>query len=206
MCLSQQQFSADISPKASSVCLAHLFTYQDFDEGTLGLAYVAPSKPDIAGGLCSKGPINRHPFAAFPAAPVFLLHCRPTFITSLSLPPLTFSLYSSPSPSAADLLFVLGFTSLQLFFVFGSTASPSSSSQQRAMYLNTGLTSTKNYGKTILTKVPGAVCVLVCVLVCTNGVLRELILDCKYTLVATLGTAANCLMLLHSSKIWWPSG
>lgn len=50
-----QQFSADIAEKSSNVCLAHLFTYQDFDEGTLGLAYVAPSKPDIAGGLCSKG-------------------------------------------------------------------------------------------------------------------------------------------------------
>lgn len=58
MCLlnvSLQQFSTDIAEKASNVCLAHLFTYQDFDEGTLGLAYVAPSKPDIAGGLCSKG-------------------------------------------------------------------------------------------------------------------------------------------------------
>lgn len=53
--LSKQQFSADIADKAANVCLAHLFTYQDFDEGTLGLAYVAPSKPDIAGGLCSKG-------------------------------------------------------------------------------------------------------------------------------------------------------
>nr|XP_046229609.1 disintegrin and metalloproteinase domain-containing protein 17 [Scatophagus argus] len=80
-----EQFSADIAEKAANVCLAHLFTYQDFDEGTLGLAYVAPSKPDIAGGLCSK-------------------------------------------------------------------ACPSSSNEQRAMYLNTGLTSTKNYGKTILTK------------------------------------------------------
>ncbi|XP_068199125.1 disintegrin and metalloproteinase domain-containing protein 17 [Antennarius striatus] len=80
-----EQFSADIAPNASNVCLAHLFTYQDFDEGTLGLAYVAPSKPDIAGGLCSK-------------------------------------------------------------------ACPSSSNEQQAMYLNTGLTSTKNYGKTILTK------------------------------------------------------
>uniref|UniRef100_A0A3Q0RK26 ADAM metallopeptidase domain 17 n=1 Tax=Amphilophus citrinellus TaxID=61819 RepID=A0A3Q0RK26_AMPCI len=70
-----EQFSVDIAGKASNVCLAHLFTYQDFDEGTLGLAYVAPSKLDIAGGLCSK-----------------------------------------------------------------------------VIYLNTGLTSTKNYGKTILTK------------------------------------------------------
>lgn len=52
--VSLQQFSVDIAEKASNVCLAHLFTYQDFDEGTLGLAYVAPSKPDIPGGLCSK--------------------------------------------------------------------------------------------------------------------------------------------------------
>ncbi|XP_041815010.1 disintegrin and metalloproteinase domain-containing protein 17-like [Chelmon rostratus] len=80
-----EQFSVDIAEKASNVCLAHLFTYQDFDEGTLGLAYVAPSKLDIPGGLCSK-------------------------------------------------------------------ACPSSSNEQRAIYLNTGLTSTKNYGKTILTK------------------------------------------------------
>ncbi|XP_037305926.2 disintegrin and metalloproteinase domain-containing protein 17-like isoform X1 [Pungitius pungitius] len=79
-----EQFSVDIAEKASNVCLAHLFTYQDFDGGTLGLAYVAPSKPDIPGGLCSKA-----------------------------------------CPSANG---------------------------QRDIYLNTGLTSTKNYGKTILTK------------------------------------------------------
>uniref|UniRef100_A0AAX7U2A4 ADAM metallopeptidase domain 17 n=1 Tax=Astatotilapia calliptera TaxID=8154 RepID=A0AAX7U2A4_ASTCA len=77
-----EQFSVDIAGKASNVCLAHLFTYQDFDEGTLGLAYVAPSKADIAGGLCSKG----------------------------------------------------------------------ESRGSGVIYLNTGLTSTKNYGKTILTK------------------------------------------------------
>lgn len=80
-----EQFSVDIAEKASNVCLAHLFTYQDFDEGTLGLAYVAPSKPDIPGGLCSK-------------------------------------------------------------------ACPSSTNEHGSIYLNTGLTSTKNYGKTILTK------------------------------------------------------
>uniref|UniRef100_A0A668SMK4 ADAM metallopeptidase domain 17b n=1 Tax=Oreochromis aureus TaxID=47969 RepID=A0A668SMK4_OREAU len=80
-----EHFSVDIAGKASNVCLAHLFTYQDFDEGTLGLAYVAPSKADIAGGLCSK-------------------------------------------------------------------ASPSTLNEQGMIYLNTGLTSTKNYGKTILTK------------------------------------------------------
>ncbi|XP_041831406.1 disintegrin and metalloproteinase domain-containing protein 17 [Melanotaenia boesemani] len=80
-----EQFSVDIAENASNVCLAHLFTYQDFDEGTLGLAYVAPSKPDIPGGLCSKG-------------------C------------------------------------------------PSTANDHGMIYLNTGLTSTKNYGKTILTK------------------------------------------------------
>ncbi|KAI4804108.1 hypothetical protein KUCAC02_025750 [Chaenocephalus aceratus] len=79
-----EQFSSDIADNASTVCLAHLFTYQDFDEGTLGLAYVAPSKPQALGGLCPK------PY--YPS--------------------------NSKKPS----------------------------------YLNTGLTSTKNYGKTILTK------------------------------------------------------
>ncbi|XP_062378028.1 disintegrin and metalloproteinase domain-containing protein 17a [Sardina pilchardus] len=80
-----EQFSSDIADNASTVCLAHLFTYQDFDEGTLGLAYVAPSKPHALGGLCPK--------------PYY------------------------PSTSA-----------------------------KKPSYLNTGLTSTKNYGKTILTK------------------------------------------------------
>ncbi|XP_072298090.1 disintegrin and metalloproteinase domain-containing protein 17-like [Eucyclogobius newberryi] len=80
-----EQFSLDIAENASNVCLAHLFTYQDFDEGTLGLAYVAPSKPDVPGGLCSK-----------------------------------------PCPATSKV--------------------------QKSIYLNTGLTSTKNYGKTILTK------------------------------------------------------
>ncbi|XP_037342179.2 disintegrin and metalloproteinase domain-containing protein 17a isoform X2 [Pungitius pungitius] len=80
-----EQFSSDLADNASTVCLAHLFTYQDFDEGTLGLAYVAPSKPQALGGLCPK--------------PYFPSH-----------------------------------------------------SVKKASYLNTGLTSTKNYGKTILTK------------------------------------------------------
>ncbi|XP_041668557.1 disintegrin and metalloproteinase domain-containing protein 17a [Cheilinus undulatus] len=80
-----EQFSSDIADNASTVCLAHLFTYQDFDEGTLGLAYVAPSKLNALGGLCPR--------------PYYPSH-------------------SSKKPS----------------------------------FLNTGLTSTKNYGKTILTK------------------------------------------------------
>ncbi|XP_071999659.1 disintegrin and metalloproteinase domain-containing protein 17 isoform X1 [Engystomops pustulosus] len=79
-----EQFSNDISDKASTVCLAHLFTYQDFDMGTLGLAYVGSHKPNTHGGICPKA-------------------------------------YRSES-------------------------------SQKAIYLNTGLTSTKNYGKTILTK------------------------------------------------------
>ncbi|KAK2891823.1 disintegrin and metalloproteinase domain-containing protein 17a [Channa argus] len=80
-----EQFSSDIADNASTVCLAHLFTYQDFDEGTLGLAYVAPSKLNALGGLCP----------------------RPYY----------------PSTTV-----------------------------KKPSYLNTGLTSTKNYGKTILTK------------------------------------------------------
>ncbi|XP_059908488.1 disintegrin and metalloproteinase domain-containing protein 17a [Gadus macrocephalus] len=80
-----EQFSSDIADNASTVCLAHLFTYQDFDEGTLGLAYVAPSKALALGGLCP----------------------RPYY----------------PSTSA-----------------------------RKPSYLNTGLTSTLNFGKTILTK------------------------------------------------------
>ncbi|XP_063079558.1 disintegrin and metalloproteinase domain-containing protein 17 [Engraulis encrasicolus] len=80
-----EQFSRDIADNASQVCLAHLFTYQDFDEGTLGLAYVAHPKQGFPGGLCSE----------------------------------------KVSPSSSD---------------------------QKSIYLNTGLTSTKNYGKTILTK------------------------------------------------------
>ncbi|KAM3856888.1 disintegrin and metalloproteinase domain-containing protein 17 isoform 2-T2 [Vipera latastei] len=79
-----EQFSYDIAEKAATVCLAHLFTYQDFDMGTLGLAYVASQKPNSHGGICPKA-------------------------------------YSNSVPG-------------------------------KAVYLNSGLTSTKNYGKTILTK------------------------------------------------------
>ncbi|MBN3311271.1 ADA17 protein, partial [Amia calva] len=79
-----EQFSSDIAPNASTACLAHLFTYQDFDQGTLGLAYVGSSRKNALGGLCPRKYL--------------------------------------PTPSA------------------------------KPIYLNTGLTSTKNYGKTILTK------------------------------------------------------
>ncbi|EDV22592.1 uncharacterized protein TRIADDRAFT_58971 [Trichoplax adhaerens] len=37
----------------SQVCLAHLFTYQDFADGTIGLAYVASQRQDTVGGICS---------------------------------------------------------------------------------------------------------------------------------------------------------
>ncbi|XP_064412459.1 disintegrin and metalloproteinase domain-containing protein 17 isoform X2 [Latimeria chalumnae] len=79
-----EQFSADIAENASKVCLAHLFTYQDFEQGTLGLAYVGSPKLKAFGGICPKA-------------------------------------YDSPGA-------------------------------RKKIYLNTGLTSTKNYGKTILTK------------------------------------------------------
>ncbi|XP_006140894.1 disintegrin and metalloproteinase domain-containing protein 17 isoform X2 [Tupaia chinensis] len=79
-----EQFSFDIAEEASKVCLAHLFTYQDFDMGTLGLAYVGSPRANSHGGVCPK------------------------------------AYYSQ-----------LG---------------------KKNIYLNSGLTSTKNYGKTILTK------------------------------------------------------
>lgn len=34
-------------------CLAHLFTYLDFEKGVLGLAYVGTSRDVAAGGICS---------------------------------------------------------------------------------------------------------------------------------------------------------
>ncbi|XP_066468193.1 disintegrin and metalloproteinase domain-containing protein 17 [Tiliqua scincoides] len=79
-----EQFSSDIATKAADVCLAHLFTYQDFDMGTLGLAYVGSQRPNSHGGICPKAYRN--------------------------------------------------------------------SGTGKEIYLNSGLTSTKNYGKTILTK------------------------------------------------------
>ncbi|XP_044519564.1 disintegrin and metalloproteinase domain-containing protein 17 [Gracilinanus agilis] len=79
-----EQFSYDIAEDASKVCLAHLFTYQDFDMGTLGLAYVGSPRTNSHGGVCPK------------------------------------AYYSSV--------------------------------WKKNIFLNSGLTSTKNYGKTILTK------------------------------------------------------
>lgn len=35
-------------------CLAHLFTYQDFDDGVIGLAYVGNAKSNAVGGICTK--------------------------------------------------------------------------------------------------------------------------------------------------------
>ncbi|NXN15890.1 ADA17 protein, partial [Indicator maculatus] len=84
-----EQFSFDIAEKAAHVCLAHLFTYQDFDMGTLGLAYVGSPRPNSHGGICPKG--------------------KASFALLLPI-------------------------------------------AKKDIYLNSGLTSTKNYGKTILTK------------------------------------------------------
>ena len=35
-----------------TVCLAHLFTYQAFNGGVLGLAWVAGEESDAVGGMC----------------------------------------------------------------------------------------------------------------------------------------------------------
>nr|XP_032825817.1 disintegrin and metalloproteinase domain-containing protein 17 [Petromyzon marinus] len=79
-----EQFSIDVSESARNVCLAHLFTYQDFSQGTLGLAYVGSPKPNAVGGICTPSYFNEQ--------------------------------------------------------------------AKKYIFLNTGLTSTMNYGKTILTK------------------------------------------------------
>ena len=36
-------------------CLAHLFTYQDFADGVIGLAYVGNRKRNAVGGICTEG-------------------------------------------------------------------------------------------------------------------------------------------------------
>lgn len=119
-----QQFSSDIADNASTVCLAHLFTYQDFDEGTLGLAYVAPSKPNALGGLCPrrKDTQQRDKAALFLKLKVCETIRKPVYRPTL----LCWSHFVAYYPSQ---------------------------SSKKPSYLNTGLTSTKNYGKTILTKV-----------------------------------------------------
>ena len=38
----------------SAYCLALLFTYRDFSDGALGLAWVAETELEIPGGICSK--------------------------------------------------------------------------------------------------------------------------------------------------------
>lgn len=51
------QAAPSLSPQAfatsdwSDVCLAHLFTYQQFTDGRLGLAYIASTS--TTGGICS---------------------------------------------------------------------------------------------------------------------------------------------------------
>ena len=38
----------------SKYCLAHLFTYQDFADGVIGLAYVGNPKRNAVGGICTE--------------------------------------------------------------------------------------------------------------------------------------------------------
>ena len=35
-------------------CLAHLFTYQDFADGVIGLAYVGNPNRNAVGGICTQ--------------------------------------------------------------------------------------------------------------------------------------------------------
>jgi len=46
-----QTFSRD--PSYQHFCLAHLFTHIGFDNGVLGLAYIAGPRPYSVGGICS---------------------------------------------------------------------------------------------------------------------------------------------------------
>jgi len=45
-------FSRD--PSYQHFCLAHLFTHIGFDNGVLGLAYIAGPRPYSVGGICSR--------------------------------------------------------------------------------------------------------------------------------------------------------
>ena len=48
-----QVFSRDVRFK--QFCLAHLFTYQAFDGGVLGLAYIGSPRQYSVGGVCTQG-------------------------------------------------------------------------------------------------------------------------------------------------------
>jgi len=72
-----------MADNASTVCLAHLFTYQDFDEGTLGLAYVAPSKAQALGGLCPKRKDPRLPAAQCGETQAGVVDCLHTDVRTL---------------------------------------------------------------------------------------------------------------------------
>ena len=39
----------------NDICLGHLFTYQDFADGVIGVAYIANAKTGTVGGICSPG-------------------------------------------------------------------------------------------------------------------------------------------------------
>ncbi|MGH0169038.1 UNVERIFIED_CONTAM: hypothetical protein FKN15_056297 [Acipenser sinensis] len=164
----EQQFSIDIADQAANVCLAHLFTYQDFDQGTLGLAYVGSPKTHALGGICP----NAYNFKALGKS-IYLN----TGLTS------TKNYGKTILTKEADLV-----TTHELGHNFGAEHDPDNllhcapsddhggkylmypiavsgdhennkvlppynfKALGKSIYLNTGLTSTKNYGKTILTK------------------------------------------------------
>ena len=57
-------------------CLALLFTYRDFSDGALGLAWVAEPELDLPGGICSKKVLlkDEHEALSFNAALATLLN------------------------------------------------------------------------------------------------------------------------------------
>jgi disintegrin and metalloproteinase domain-containing protein 17 len=56
-----KRFSFD--PRNGRFCLAHLFTYQQFEGGVLGLAYTAPPANEMRhkeGGMCAAGIFSKN--------------------------------------------------------------------------------------------------------------------------------------------------
>ncbi|XP_028518433.1 disintegrin and metalloproteinase domain-containing protein 17 [Exaiptasia diaphana] len=47
-------YAFSYQPEWKKYCLAHLFTYQDFDDGVIGLAYVGNPRRSAVGGICTE--------------------------------------------------------------------------------------------------------------------------------------------------------
>ena len=58
-----QTFS--LSKQWKEYCLAHLFTYQDFADGVIGLAYVGNPKRNAVGGICTEGNLSEVIFSCY---------------------------------------------------------------------------------------------------------------------------------------------